>query len=99
MKKTAMTLAVALLFVTSFACSNWNKVTPKALDNTAIESEIRKNLTADGITGLSINVDSGSGRVTLSGSVKTSSDRQKAYDDAAKVPGVSSVVNNVTVGQ
>jgi len=30
--------------------------------------------------------------------VKTSSDRQKAYDDAAKVNGVKRVVNRITVG-
>ena len=97
MKRTATTLACALLFVASFGCSNWNKMTPKPMDNTAIEEEIRKNMAADGITGMHIDVSNGV--VTLTGNVKSAADRQKAYDDAAKVNGVRSVVNNVSVGQ
>ena len=38
------------------------------------------------------------GVVTLDGNVKTSSDRSKAYDDAAKVNGVKRVINRITVG-
>jgi osmotically-inducible protein OsmY len=71
-------------------------MTPKPLDNAAIETEIRKNLAGDGIIGVHISVDAGV--VTLEGNVKTSSDRQKAYDDAAKVNGVKRVVNRITVG-
>jgi osmotically-inducible protein OsmY len=71
-------------------------MTPKPLDNAAIETEIRKNLAGDGIIGVHISVDAGV--VTLEGKVKTSSDRQKAYDDAAKVNGVKRVVNRITVG-
>jgi osmotically-inducible protein OsmY len=71
-------------------------MTPKPLDNTAIETEVRKNLTGDGITGIQIDVNNGV--VTLKGNVKTSSDRQKAYDDAAKVNGVKRVINRITVG-
>ena len=96
MKKTLASLVVSVFLFGALGCSNWNKMTPKPLDNTAIESEIRKNLTGDGITGLSINVDNGV--VTLTGNVKTSSDRDKAYNDAAKVNGVTRVVNRVSVG-
>jgi osmotically-inducible protein OsmY len=85
-----ITMTVALM-----GCSNWNKMTPKPLDNTAIEEEIRKNMLADGITGMKIDVSNGT--VTLSGDVKTAADRQKAYDDAAKVNGVKHVVNHVAI--
>jgi len=71
-------------------------MTPKPLDNAAIETEVRKNLAGDGITGIHIGVDNGV--VTLEGNVKTSSDRRKAYNDAAKVNGVKRVVNRITVG-
>jgi hypothetical protein len=63
-------------------------MTPKPLDNTAIETEVRKNLAGDGITGIQIEVDNGV-VVTLKGNLKTSSDRQKAYDD--RVSSASSI--------
>ena len=93
MKKSLMSLAISLALVLP-ACSNWNKSTPKALDNTAIEEEIRKNLAGDHITGLSIDVNSGV--VTLKGHLN-SSDKQKALDDARKVNGVKSVVDEISV--
>jgi osmotically-inducible protein OsmY len=96
MKKTLASLVVSVFLFGALGCSNWNRMTPKPLDNTAIESEVRKNLAGDGITGLSINVDNGV--VTLSGSVKSSADRDKARNDAAKVNGVTRVVNRLTVG-
>jgi len=96
MKKTLASLVVSVFLFGALGCSNWNKMTPKPLDNTAIESEIRKNLAGDGITGLSINVDNGV--VTLTGNVKSGSDRDKAYNDAAKVTGVTRVVNRISVG-
>jgi osmotically-inducible protein OsmY len=96
MKKTLAPVVCGLLLFGALGCSNWNRMTPKPLDSTAIEAEIRKNLALDGITGLHIGVDNGV--VTLEGNVKTSSDRQKAYDDAAKVNGVKRVVNRITVG-
>lgn len=99
MKKTAasvIALVVALAFVVS--CSNWNKVTPGPLDNKAIQAEVEKNLAADGLTGVVHVSEVHDGVVTLTGTVKTTGDRQKAYDDAAKVNGVKSVVNEVKVG-
>jgi osmotically-inducible protein OsmY len=72
-------------------------MTPKPLDNTAIETEVRKNLAGDGITGIQIEVDNGVVE-TLKGNLKTSSDRKKAYDDADRVKGVKRVVNRITVG-
>ena len=96
MKKTLASLVVSVFLFGALGCSNWNRMTPKPLDNTAIESEIRKNLTGDGITGLSINVNNGV--VTLTGNVKSGGDRDKAYNDAAKVNGVTRVVNRISVG-
>lgn len=97
MKKTSLTMVTVLLLLASFACSNWNKATPKPLDNSAIEAEVRKNLTAEGITGIGVDVDSGAGRVTLSGSVNSAGDRDKAYNAAKRVDGVRVVVNNITI--
>ena len=87
-------LATVLVFFSLVACSNWNRVTPKPLDNTAIETEVRKNLTADGITGLHIDVSDGV--VTLDGHL-SATDKSKAIADAQKVPGVTRVVDRISV--
>lgn len=97
MKRTSVTLFSAILLLVAIGCSNWNKVTPKPLDNSTIEAEVRKNLTAEGITGIGVDVDSGQGRVTLSGSVRNNDDRRKAENAASKVDGVRSVINNITI--
>lgn len=94
MKKAFASLVLSAALVSAIGCSNWNRNTPGPLDNTTIEEEIRKNLLGDHITGLQIEVHDG--MVTLNGH-GSSSDRQKAYDDAAKVHGVKSVTNNITV--
>src|SRR5213592_2214966 len=95
MKKSLFALLMSASLIAPIGCSNWNRVTPAPLDNTAMEAEIRKNLTADSITGLGIEVHEG--RVTLSGHLPNASDRQKAIDDTRKVPGVKSVVNRIDV--
>jgi osmotically-inducible protein OsmY len=95
MKKSLFSLFAALSLVVSLnACSNWNRATPKPLDNTAIESEVRKNLTADGISGLHIDVSNGV--VTLDGHL-SANDKSKAIADAQKVPGVTQVVDRISV--
>ncbi len=95
MKKPFLSVLTALSLVISMsACSNWNRVTPKPLDNSAIETEVRKNLTADNITGLQIDVSNGV--VTLDGHL-SAGDKQKAIADAQKVPGVTQVVDRISV--
>lgn len=94
MKKVFGSLVLSAALISSIGCSNWNRNTPASMDNTAMETEIRKNLAMDHITGLQIEVHGG--MVTLNGH-GSAADRQKAYDDAAKVNGVKSVTNNITV--
>ena len=95
MKKTLGSLVLAASVLASFGCSNWNRMTPSSMDSTTIEAEIRKNMATDKITGLTVAVNDGV--VTLSGHLATSADRQKAYDDAAKVNGVKRVTNRSDV--
>jgi len=95
MKKALSTLTVVLV-LSAFGCANWNKYTPGSMDATAIASEIRKNQAADGITGMTVDVDK-SGVVTLRGDVKTTTDRQKAIDDARKVNGVTQVIDQISI--
>jgi len=49
MKKTLAPAVCLLLLFGALGCSNWNRMTPKPLDNATIETEIRKNLAGDGI--------------------------------------------------
>lgn len=92
MKKSFASVLISLALVSGVGCTGWNKVVPS--DN-ATEAEIRKNLAADHITGMSINVDHDV--VTLEGNVKNETDHQTAIHDAQKVHGVSRVVDRIAV--
>jgi BON domain len=98
MKRSASLIALTLVLALVVSCSNMNRVTPAPLDNKAIQAEVEKNLAADGLTGIVHVAEVHEGVVTLTGTVKNAGDVQKAYDDAAKVNGVKSVVNQVKVG-
>jgi len=95
MNKSLVSLLLSTALVLP-ACSNWNRNTPKPLDNAAVQEEIRKNMALDGITGLTIDVDSGRGVVTLKGHL-SASDRSKAVADARKVHGVNRVIDEISV--
>jgi osmotically-inducible protein OsmY len=95
MKKLLVSVTLSVALVTALGCSNWNRMTPKSLDNTTTASEIKKNLLADHLNG--VDVDVNQGVVTLGGHLPTAADRQKAYDDAAKVTGVKTVINHIEV--
>jgi len=94
MNKTLASITVVLL-LTAFGCANWNRYTPAGMDDDAIATEIRKNLTGAGYTGMTVDVHKGA--VTLKGDVKTRSDRQKAIDEARKVKGVTSVTDEISI--
>jgi osmotically-inducible protein OsmY len=94
MKKSAAAILMAMTLSSFVACSNWNKMTPASMDSTAIEAEVRKNLTADKITGLSVDVNGST--VTLSGHL-TRLDHDKAVADAQKVNGVNNVIDHITI--
>ena len=95
MKKSLVSVLLSAALILP-ACSNWNRMTPKGLDNAAMEEEIRKNLALDHITGLTVNVDNNTGVATLKGHL-SASDRSKAVDDAHKVKGVTRVVDEISV--
>ena len=95
MKKLLVSTIMPFALVAALGCSNWNRMTPKSLDNATTATEIKKNLLGDKLTG--VDVDVNEGVVTLAGHLPTAADRQKAYDDAAKVTGVKRVVNHIDV--
>jgi osmotically-inducible protein OsmY len=96
MEKTMKRILLAVLIsLPLVACSNWNRATPASFDNVATTAEVKKNLLADGLTG--IDVDSSNGVVTLSGKLPSRSDREKAVRDARKVNGVKRVVDQISI--
>ena len=64
----------------------------------AITADVKARLIAEpGIRSLSINVDTHNGNVTLKGDVQAAAQRSTAGGIAAKVKGVKSVRNDLTV--
>jgi hypothetical protein len=94
MKKAVLALLMSASLVAAMGCSNWNRVTPAPLDNKAMEAEVVKNLAADHIDNVNVSVDNGV--VTLSGKA-SAANRDKAVQDARKVSGVKSVVDNISM--
>jgi osmotically-inducible protein OsmY len=95
--KKHLLIAMALLMTLSMGCNSWGKVAPKGtVRNAMVEADVKKNLIADGLTGLGVEVYE-DGTAYLDGQVASRSDRRKARDEALKVWGVKRVVNNITV--
>jgi osmotically-inducible protein OsmY len=90
-------IPMVLILALASGCNSWGKVAPKGtVRNAIVEADVKKNLIADGLTGLGVEVYE-DGTAYLDGQVKTGSDRAKARDDALKVYGVKRVVNNIKV--
>ncbi len=74
--------------------------TGQAVDDAGITAKVKSSLLADDqVKGLSINVDTSGGAVTLTGSAQTAAEKQRAEQLATGVEGVRSVRNNITVAQ
>lgn len=74
--------------------------TGQAIDDAGITAKVKSSLLADDqVKGLSINVDTSGGAVTLTGSAQTATEKQRAEQLATGVEGVRSVQNNITVAQ
>ena len=97
MKRYLVLILMVLVMPLSVGCNSWGKVAPKGtVRNAIVEADVKKNLIADGLTGLGVEVYE-DGTAYLDGQVVSRSDRRKARNDALKVWGVKRVVNNITV--
>lgn len=68
-------------------------------NDTQIAAQVKSQLTADSaLQGQPISVTANKGIVTLSGTVTGQGSRELAGNDAARVKGVTTVLNNLTVG-
>ena len=83
-------VVMAAVFATS-GCTKPN--------DSQVAAQVKSQLAADSaLQGESINVAANHGVVTLSGTVTGQGSRELAGNDAARVKGVSTVLNNLTVG-
>ncbi len=99
MNRKLILVFMASILVLLSACTSLNKITPKVMDDEAIELEVRKNLGEDlELKSLGLGVDVNGGVVTLSGHVETNELKKKATDATNDVEGVKSVINNLHVG-
>ena len=86
--------ALALMFCVA-GCNQ-----PAVRTDAQVATEVQNNLRADSnVAANNIAVQAQSGIVTLSGTVNTDAERTTAANDAAKVDGVKTVVNNLVVQQ
>lgn len=70
----------------------------RAIDDAGVTAKVKSAMLADDqVKGLSINVDTRGGTVTLTGSAQTAAEKQRAEQLATGVEGVRTVQNNITV--
>jgi len=71
----------------------------KKPDDAKIAGDIQSKFTQDsGLSGKQLSVQASEGTVTLAGTVDSDSQREAASRQAASVPGVKQVINNLQVG-
>lgn len=84
-------LALAVVVLVSAGCN-------KKVGDTQLATQVQAQIAADpALQGQMITASAVNGAVTLSGTVNGPGSRELAGNDAAKVPGVRTVVNNLTV--
>jgi hypothetical protein len=71
----------------------------KKLDDAKMSSEIQTKFSQDsGLASKQLTVQANNGVVTLSGSVENAAQRDAAGQQAASIPGVKTVINNLQIG-
>lgn len=97
-RKTFFYTFLALALVFPMACKSLNQMTPEALDDEAIEAEVRTKIAEDVPSKtFAVEVSVRNGVVTLSGHADNNEDRRKIAQAANDVRGVKSVINNIHV--
>ena len=89
-------LSLVVLIAAELAAAGCNHT--KTLSDAEIAGEIQAKVSTDqSVQNKQIGVQAANGVVTLSGAVATEQERSSAAADAASVPGVRTVVNNLSV--
>lgn len=86
-------LAAALV-----GCAGAGTKTGEYIDDSTITTKVKTAMTTDKtVSALDVHVSTDQGKVTLSGNVKSSAEKQRAGEIARSVAGVKSVENDLTV--
>jgi BON domain len=92
-----ISLSVSLFFLA--AILSLGTACTKKADDATISSNIQSKFSQDsGLSGKQLSVQASEGTVTLAGTVDNDSQREAASRQAASVPGVKQVINNLQVG-
>ena len=95
MKKISLSVSLAFLAVVlavGAGCA-------KKPDDTKIAGDVQSKFSQDsGLSGKQLTVQANDGTVTLGGTVDNDSQREAASRQAASIPGVKQVINNLVVG-
>src|SRR5258707_13351146 len=92
-----ISLSVSLLFLAAVLGLGTGCV--KKPDDAKIAGDIQNKFSQDsGLSGKQLTVQASEGTVTLGGTVDSDSQREAASRQAAYVPGVKQVINNLQVG-
>jgi hyperosmotically inducible protein len=93
----AVLAAVALMVTISMGCG---KTVRLAVDDTGLSTRVRTALLNDTqVAAAGINVATANGVVTLSGTVRSEADRERAIAVARQISGVSDVQSSLAVAQ
>lgn len=95
-KRTGVVVALSLLALVAGCQSMTGRTAGENVDDAAITASVKSKLAADRAGSLtSIDVDTVSGTVYLTGTVPDASAKERAGELARDVDGVRSVVNNL----
>ena len=94
----ALTGALALVALGGCAATRTSDSTGQYVDDSAITTKVKSALLADNaVKSFSVSVETVKGVVQLSGFVDTAAQKSAAGNDAAAVPGVKDVTNDLIV--
>ncbi len=89
---------ICILFLLSCAGTRTRESTGEYVDDAAITTKVKSALLADqGLSGLSISVETFKGRVQLSGFVNSAEQMERAVKVAQGVSGVRAVENKLSI--
>ena len=97
-KSYATTVLLLVALITPLLLTACGKTVGETIDDATISTRVKTALLNDpDIGGLRIDVDTFKGVVTLSGSVKTAAERDKAMTIARKIGGVTDVKSTLQI--
>jgi len=97
-RSTRSTVLMAFLLVFAVLATSCGKTVGETIDDATITTRVKTALLNDpDAGGMKIDVDTFKGVVTLSGSVKTAAEEQKAVAIARRTSGVSDVKSTLQV--